>query len=74
MKVWGLHVVSDDEFFLLHRVRVTRAETDKVLCSEVMRLSHHRRLLLPRYRHELKRDQLALTWGTHTHIILSLID
>lgn len=49
----------------MHGVRVTRAETDKVLRSEVVRLSHDRRLLLPRHRHELECNQLTLTWKTH---------
>ena len=65
MEMWFLHIVSNDDFLLLHGVRVTRAETDKVLCSEVVRLSHHRRLLLPRHRHELECNQLTLTWKTH---------
>ena len=65
----GLHVVSNDECLLLHSVRVTRAETDTVLCSEVMHLSYNGKRLHPRYRHKLQCNQLAFTWEKHTHYI-----
>lgn len=61
MIVCCLHIVSNNKSLLLHRVRVTRAETDKVLCSEVVQLSQHRRLILPGYRHKLKSNELPFT-------------
>ena len=65
MKVWSLHMVPNDDSFMLHGVRVAWAETDKVLCSEVVHFPDFKTLLLPRHGHELESDQLTFTWKTN---------
>lgn len=68
----NVHVVSNDDFFLLHRVGVTRAETDKVLCGEVMQFPDYRRNPLSRNRHKLKSNKLAFTWKSDIRIEIFL--
>lgn len=67
MNFGGSHVVSNDELFLLHSVRVARTELDNVFRGEVERFSAHRRFLLFTRRHEVKIKLLALPWETQQH-------